>query len=267
MAVLSVLSNGNAPANARVGDTIQTAGGNYNVVTADYPNAVYNPSSGLYSVRSDDYNKDLQQSVSVASANSAKSQSYAREQMEWQEEQNARAMEFNRLEAQKQRDWQTSMSSTAHQREVQDLIKAGLNPVLSALNGNGASVSSGASASGVTSSGSSGTVDTSANSTIASLYASALNASTSLALTDLNNKTAVKVAGINAKAQENVATTYTEMDKYIKQNYPDNPYRLVSSIWNYLVDNGIIKPPDGKTIDDLKSFLTYSPDGDYYNHH
>lgn len=55
---------------------------------------------------------------------------------------------FNAAEAQKNRDWQERMSNTAHQREVKDLMAAGLNPVLSALNGNGATVGNGATASG-----------------------------------------------------------------------------------------------------------------------
>lgn len=49
-------------------------------------------------------------------------------------------------EASKQRNWEAEMSDTAHQREVKDLIKAGLNPILSSTHG-GASTPTGATAS------------------------------------------------------------------------------------------------------------------------
>lgn len=52
---------------------------------------------------------------------------------------------FGAHQAQKQMDFQDKMSSTSHQREVEDLRKAGLNPILSARLG-GASTPPGAMA-------------------------------------------------------------------------------------------------------------------------
>lgn len=53
---------------------------------------------------------------------------------------------WSAAQAQKQMDFQKEMSSTAHQREIEDLKAAGLNPVLSATGGNGASTPNGAMA-------------------------------------------------------------------------------------------------------------------------
>lgn len=144
----------------------------------------------------------------VADRNTARSEQQAAELRDWQEEQNKIAMEFNAAEAAKNRDWQQYMSNTAHQREVQDLKLAGLNPVLSAMGGNGAAVTSGATASGVTSSGSKGEVDTSVNQAMVSLLGSFLQSQTNIetmrmsaasnqAIADRNNASAELIAQIN----------------------------------------------------------------------
>lgn len=148
----------------------------------------------------------ISQMKAVAQANNAWSAGQAQIQREWQEQQNAKAMAFNQNEAAKNRNWQEMLSNTAHQREVRDLMAAGLNPVLSAMNGNGASVGSGATAQGVTSSGAKGDTDTSANGAIANLLGSILSA-----------QTQIQAANINAKTQEAVADKYTAMERIVSE--------------------------------------------------
>ena len=140
----------------------------------------------------------------VAQANNAWSAGQAQIQRDWQEQQNAKAMAFNQNEAAKNRNWQEMLSNTAHQREVRDLMAAGLNPVLSALNGNGASVGSGATAQGVTSQGAKGDTDMSVNGAIVNLLGSILSA-----------QTQIEAANVNARTQEAVADKYTAMEKIV----------------------------------------------------
>ena len=153
----------------------------------------------------------------IQQENNAWSASQAKIQRDWQVVQNAKAMAFNAREAQKNRDWQEMMSNTAHQREIKDLMAAGLNPVLSAMNGNGAAVTSGATASGVTSSGAKGDTDTSLNGAIVNLLGSALSA-----------QTALESANINARTQEAVAEKYTAMEKLVTELNNANAYDIAT---------------------------------------
>lgn len=103
-----------------------------------------------------------------------------------------KANEFNAQEAQKNRDWQTEMSNSEIQRRVNDLRKAGLNPIL-AINQGGASTPSGSSASssgsrsssGYSSSGSSSNIVGAIINAVAGIYGTASTNATKVALAEL----------------------------------------------------------------------------------
>lgn len=132
--------------------------------------------------------------------NNAWSAAQAGKQMDFQERMNQIAQEFNAGEAAKNRDWQEYMSNTAHQREVADLKAAGLNPVLSASGGNGASVGSGSSASVSSPTGAKGDTDTSANTALVSLYGALINAQTQMYNANLAAKTNLAMADKQVEA-------------------------------------------------------------------
>lgn len=141
----------------------------------------------------------IDQIYQIQNENNARMQEAAERQMRFQDMSQAKAMQFNAEQAALDRQWQETMSNTAHQREVQDLIAAGLNPVLSA-NG-GAPVGSGASASSQAMSGSMADVDTSITNFMGNLvgaYASMHNA-------EVNAKAVLGAANINAAASQAIA--------------------------------------------------------------
>lgn len=121
--------------------------------------------NSLGKVFSDMNNQNLQNDISLMQANqnfnsaeALKNRQFqsaeALKNRNFQASQAQKAMDFERSEASVLRNWQEMMSNTAYQRAVQDMEKAGLNPILAYTQG-GATVPSGASGKGFSASGSS----------------------------------------------------------------------------------------------------------------
>ena len=141
--------------------------------------------------------------IQTADRNNQWSAEQAAIQRDWQENLFNRSMDFNSAEAAKNRSWQEKMSNTAHQREILDLKAAGLNPVLSATGGNGATVGSGSAASiGGAPSGAKGDTDESSTGAIASYLAQLLAAETSIRNTETSAQAALAGSQLMSSASE-----------------------------------------------------------------
>lgn len=155
----------------------------------------------------DPYQAYIEAIQRASEAQSAREREAAEAQNAWQRETNQIAMDYNAAEAAKNRDWQEYMSNTAHQREVQDLMAAGLNPVLSASGGNGAAVTSGATASGVTSPGAKANVDNTFVLSLLSFLNNVMGYATSTAAAGISAGGVIGAANIAAESARTNTTT------------------------------------------------------------
>lgn len=171
---------------------------NISTVVTNPAKAADLPASGVEDL-STQFQSLVDQIYDLNEKNNARMEEAAERQMRYQDQSQAKTMQFNAEQAQLDRDWQEYMSNTAHQREIADLKAAGLNPVLSA-NG-GAAVGSGASASVAAQSGSKADVDTS----ITNFLGNVISALASVQNAETNAKAALGSANIHAAAMMGAA--------------------------------------------------------------
>lgn len=261
---MAVWTGSQAPQNAQIGDIVATPeGGNWQIVEHGTPGSQFNPQSGFSSIKLGD---DIAKSVAAWSAtqsskNTALSQSMAREEMDYQTKSSAKAMEFSAQEAQKNREFQERMSNTAHQRMVNDLLLAGLNPVLATM-GQGATTPAGSSAQGYQQAGSKGVVDNQAIQTIGGIYQALINQDTQIQTADISRDAMIQSALISGQNMLALSSQNFDYDKFMKQYFPQTFAATTGSLAKNLYDVLTTIGGSGK-IQQIKTRLSDSAKASY----